>query len=284
MTFNDNARIDSSRTSRRGRGALIGGGGGIGVVLIVFLISSVTGVDLTQFIGGGGGDGTDTQLEGCETGAQANTNTDCLVAAAGNSLDTYWADQVDSYRSPNVSLFESQVSTGCGNASSAVGPFYCPPDERIYIDTSFFDELRTSYGSSGGPLAQMYVVAHEWGHHIQTLVGTSDGIDQSDTGPSSDSVRLELQADCYAGAWVGDASTVKDESGTTFLEPVTAAQITDALSAASAVGDDRLQEAATGSVNQDSWTHGSSESRQKWFTIGLEGSPADCDTFSVTTP
>ena len=278
MTFNDNAKIDSSRTRRRGRtGGIVAGGGALGVVAL-FLLSQLLGVDLTG-LAGGGGDGTDEAIAGCETGADANANLDCLVASAGDSIDTYWAGQAADYRSTNVILFTDQTSTGCGGATSAVGPFYCPADETIYIDTAFFEELRTRFGSSGGPLAEMYVLAHEWGHHIQNISGTMEGLDTQATGPDSDGVRLETQADCYAGAWAGDASTVPDDSGTPFLKEITSAQLADALSAAAAVGDDRIQESSTGQVNPETWTHGSAEQRQKWFTAGFEGGPAACDTF-----
>jgi hypothetical protein len=130
----------------------------------------------------------------------------------------------------------------------------------------------------------MYVVAHEWGHHIQNITGIMNGLDLQATGPSSDSVRLELQADCFAGAWVGAAPTITDEDGVSFLEPVTDAQIADALSAASAVGDDRIQSTSQGQVTPETWTHGSSESRQKWFQIGYQGGPNACNTFEVATP
>lgn len=281
MTFNDDARVNSSKVSRRGRRGAAIGGGGIGVVIVVFLISQLTGVNLSGFIGDGGSDTTGEAIENCQTGADANASIDCRIAGAALSLDAYWADQVgNGYFSHKVQLFEAQTDTGCGAASSATGPFYCPADENIYIDTSFFEELRTTYGSSGGPLAEMYVLAHEWGHHIQHLVGTTDGLDLTDTGPKSDSVRLELQADCYAGAWAGDASTIADDSGTIFLDPITDAQVKDALSAAAAVGDDRIQQSSGGGVNQDSWTHGSSAARQQWFLTGYNGDPNDCDTFA----
>ena len=282
MTFNDDARIDSGRVKRRGKGAAIGGGAGIGVAIVVFLIAQFTGVDLSGFVGGGtAGNGEDTAIANCETGADANTNTDCRLNAASDALDTYWPKQVQNYTTTDVILFTDQTGTGCGTAGSNVGPFYCPPDKRIYIDTSFYDELSTTYGATGGPLAEMYVLAHEWGHHIQNIVGTMDGLDLSDTGPTSDSVRLELQADCYAGAWVGAAATEDDGTGTTFLEPITQEELTQALSAASAVGDDSIQGTTS---NSESWTHGSSESRQKWFTAGYEGGPSACDTFAVATP
>jgi predicted metalloprotease len=280
MTFNPNAKIDSSRTRRRGRtGGIVAGGGVVGVVAL-FLISQLLGVDLTGLAGGGSSDGSDEAIANCETGADANENLDCLIASAGDSIDTYWAGQVTDYRPTNVILFTGQANTGCGGATSAVGPFYCPADEKIYIDTAFFDDLRNRFGSSGGPLAEMYVLAHEWGHHIQNISGTMAGLDTQTTGPESDGVRLETQADCYAGAWAGEASTVPDDSGTPFLQEITSEQLADALSAAAAVGDDRIQESATGQVNPETWTHGSAEQRQKWFTTGFENGPEACDTFA----
>lgn len=287
MSFNDNANIDPSRVSRRGRntGIAIGGGGGL-LVIGLFVLSQVLGVDLTGLAGGGTtGQAPDEQLTQCDTGAESNQNIDCRIAGAADSLDTYWSEELPTlgaeYHSTNIILFTGQTSTGCGGATSAVGPFYCPSDETIYIDTAFFDELRTRFGSSGGPLAEMYVVAHEWGHHIQSITGIMNGLNFQDTGPTSDAVRLELQADCFAGAWVGAAPTIKDDNGVAFLEPVTDAQIRDALSAAAAVGDDRIQESSSGQVNPESWTHGSSESRQKWFGIGYQGGPDACNTFQV---
>jgi predicted metalloprotease len=286
MSFNDDAKINPGRVSRRGRntGIAIGGGGGL-LVLGLFLVSQLLGVDLTGLAGGGGEQGQDEPLTSCDTGAEANENIDCRLAGAADSLDTYWADTLPTlgqqYRSTQIVLFTDQTNTGCGGATSAVGPFYCPPDETIYIDTAFYDELRTRFGSSGGPLAEMYVVAHEWGHHIQNVSGIMSGLDMQDTGPTSDSVRLELQADCFAGAWVGAAPQIVDENGVAFLEPVTDAQIADALSAASAVGDDRIQQSTQGQVTPETWTHGASESRQKWFLAGRAGGPEACNTFQV---
>ena len=287
MTFNDNAKIDPSRVSRRGRntGIAVGGGGGL-LVIGLFILSQLLGVDLTSLAGGGQPqNGTDEPLTQCTSGSASNASMDCLIAGASDSLDTYWAKELPSlgveYHSTNIILFTDQTSTGCGGATSAVGPFYCPSDETIYIDTAFFDELQSRFGSSGGPLAQMYVVAHEWGHHIQNITGIMNGLNLQDTGPSSDAVRLELQADCFAGAWVGAAPTIKDDDGVSFLAPVTDAEIQDALSAAAAVGDDRIQESTTGQVNPERWTHGSSQSRQKWFGIGYQGGPDACNTFQV---
>jgi predicted metalloprotease len=292
MSFNDDARIDSSKVTRRGRGRTIGvAGGGVGVVgvIIVVLIGQFTGVDVSGLLGAGSGsDGSSQPVEqgvaNCTTGAQANEDVQCRMAGAADSLDTYWATAAPQlgaqYVTPEFALFTAAVDTGCGSASSATGPFYCPPDQTLYVDTDFFEQLREQFGATGGPLAQMYVVGHEWGHHIQQLTGAFDRADRSATGPGSDTIRLEVQADCYAGAWVGAASTIQDDQGTTFLEPVTDAQVADALDAAAAVGDDRIQ-AQSGQVDPDTWTHGSAEQRQRWFEAGRAGGPGACDTFSV---
>ncbi|HCX84479.1 MAG TPA: neutral zinc metallopeptidase [Micrococcales bacterium] len=303
MTFNPNASSSGGRV-RRGGGsrARTGGvavGGGLGVVGIIVLI-------LMNVLGGGGGGGTldipgltsqnqaeyenpeGESIADCTTGADANEDVSCRMEFTALSLDDYWGATLPQqagieYELPDFVLFTGQTSTGCGAATSAVGPFYCPPDRTVYIDTTFFEELQSRYGASGGPLAELYVVAHEFGHHIQNQLGTMSSIDQSATGPTSDSVRLELQADCYAGMWVRGASQTKDENGVTYLEPPTRQDIEDALSAAAAVGDDHIQETFQGQVTPHTWTHGSSEQRQRWFLVGHDqGSLAACDTFAVS--
>lgn len=282
MTFNEGSDISKGRISRRAKGGIaIGGGAGV-VGLIVVLVSVFTGVDLTSFVGGGGTTGGDeSSLEQCQTGQDANTDLDCRMKGAAAFLDDYWSAQFESgYRPSQLVLFAGSTGTGCGGASSAVGPFYCPPDETIYLDTSFFDELRDRFGSSGGPAAQLYVIAHEWGHHIQNISGRMDGLDTSETGPTSDGVRLELQADCYAGAALGAAETTTDDEGVPFLAPLSDAEWADALSAASAVGDDHIQEQTQGQVTPETWTHGSSEQRQRWFQAGRSGGWQACDTFA----
>ena len=290
MTFNDNAKLDTSRVSKRGRNTGIAVGGGSAVVVIgLFLLSQVLGVDLTGLAGGGQtGQGTQSEEDlNCNYGSDANADVECLMVGAENSLNDYWIDEAPAlgitYTPPaDFVLFTAATNTGCGQASSSTGPFYCPPDQSIYIDTSFFDELRTQFGATGGTLSEMYVVAHEFGHHIQNLAGVMDRTDRTDTGPTSDSVRTELQADCFAGAWVTAASTTEDVDGVTFLKPVTDAQVADALNAASVIGDDRIQEMGSGQVNPETWTHGSSEQREKWFQTGLKNGAGSCDTFSIS--
>jgi predicted metalloprotease len=281
MTFNDNAR-GGGRASKRGRNTgLAVGGGGVGLI-VVFLVSQLLGVDLTGLVGGGAPSASDSAVENCETGAQANEDAQCRADFAALSIEGYWQKQMGgNYVPPGFVLFEQAVTTACGSATSAVGPFYCPGDQTVYLDVAFYDELRSRFGAEGGPLAQMYVVAHEWGHHIQNITGTMSEVQQGVTGPESDSVRLELQADCYAGAWAGEASTIPDENGTPFLEPITRAQVADALDAASAIGDDRIQESMGGEVTPHTWSHGSSEQRQRWFETGFENGAASCDTFAV---
>ncbi|WP_412168218.1 neutral zinc metallopeptidase [Curtobacterium flaccumfaciens pv. flaccumfaciens] len=292
MTFNDDSQLRGGKVKRRGRTTAIGGGAvGVGAI-VVFLIAQFTGFDLSGIVGGGNGL-TTIQQEGesvdaapeCRTGRDANLRVECRMEGAAESLDAYWTSEARSlgisYTAPEFFLFQDSTDTSCGQASAATGPFYCPPDRAVFLDTAFYDDLQSQYGSSGGPLAQMYVVAHEWGHHIQQLQGSFANTDRSGTGASSGSVRVELQADCYAGAWVGDAATTEDANGETFFEPITRSQITDALSAASAVGDDSIQERATGRVDPDSFTHGSSEQRQRWFLRGYQQGATSCDTLSI---
>lgn len=247
-------------------------------------------IDPGQLLGGGDvGVTTDEGTIGDCTAEQANADRECRLAFTVDALDTYWGQTLTDAGvepvQPGVYSFTDSVDTACGAATSATGPFYCPPDQTIYLDLGFFDLLSSRFGASGGPLAEMYVVAHEYGHHIQQLTGVMDSADRSGTGADSDSVRVELQADCYAGLWVGHAATTVDpDTGVTYLDPITADQLAEALSAAQAVGDDHIQQQSGGGVTPDTWTHGSSEQRQRWFTTGYEqGTPAACDTFSAAT-
>ncbi|MEE6168228.1 MULTISPECIES: KPN_02809 family neutral zinc metallopeptidase [unclassified Mycolicibacterium] len=292
MTFNEGMQIDTSTTSTGGggrgpgRGLAIGGGlGGLLVVVVAMFLGIDPGTILPQQqqidIGGAQTQGID--LSHCKTGADANKYVECRVVATGNSVDGVWSQLLQGYTRPHMKLFKNQVNTGCGPATTEVGPFYCPADKTAYFDTGFFQVLVDQFGSSGGPLAQEYVVAHEYGHHVQDLLGVLGRAQQDPEGATGAGVRTELQADCYAGVWAHYASITKQEStGVPYLEPLSDKDIADALSAAQSVGDDRIQKAATGRVNPETWTHGSSAQRQKWFTVGYQtGDPKKCDTFAA---
>ncbi len=298
MTFNRNADISGNRVRMgTGRKAGVAVGGLSGVGLLFYLALALFTGDVAPLIDAGlasAGQGQyqpadgSASLEHCLTGADANEFVDCRMQATAYSLDAYWsqtlpAQAATEYIPPDMVLFQGSVSTGCGAATSAVGPFYCPADQTVYLDTSFFDELTTQYGADGGALAELYVVAHEFGHHIQSELGTMKKEDTRDSGTASGSVRLELQADCYAGMWVQGASKTYDQNGVAYLQEPTQSEIASALSAAAAVGDDHIQETFQGTVTPHTWTHGSSEQRQKWFTIGMtQGTLQACDTFAVS--
>lgn len=315
MSFNDNAQLDTSQVGsgggggggRLGGGRMIPGGVGVGgvggvILLVLYLVfgdalggggSGGGGVPAPQGMNvnevGAAGTGSDAvaqQIDQCRTGADANRDDTCRVIGTVNSVQDFWnrhlSEHGAEYRPAKTIIYQGATQTGCGQGSSQMGPFYCPLDEQIYIDVSFFNELSTSYGADGGSLAQMYVVAHEYGHHVQQITGTLGRAQQDPQGPESGAVRTELQADCYAGLWVRHASTTKDAQGNTLLKPVTQQDIDSALSAASAVGDDRIQEKAQGRVTPESWTHGSSAQRQKWFMVGYDGGDMNqCDTFNA---
>jgi uncharacterized protein len=288
MRFRKDARLDPSQVEDyRGRGARIPGGipvtvgGGGGLVAVVVVLAFL-------LLSGGGGLGDLGSLAGqtvgpsatpadlsqeCRTGADANEREDCRILAVINSVQAYWSRALHGYEPTKTRFFDGSIQTGCGPASSATGPFYCPNDQYVYIDLGFFDELQSQLGARGGPLAEAYVLAHEYGHHVQDLTGVLRGADR-DTGPQGGQVRVELQADCYAGLWVGHALD------TGFVEDITRRDVADALDAAAAVGDDRIQERTQGRVTPESFTHGSAEQRQSWFVRGIEGSgPNSCDTF-----
>ena len=278
MRFRRNAGLDTSQIEdRRGAGRALGlpgmpvavGGGGLGLVVLVAFI-------LLQAFGGGasGSKATPSDLgASCRTGADANSREDCRIVAEVNSVQRYWSNALTSYVPAKTVFFTGSTDTGCGAATADVGPFYCPVDKHVYIDLGFFDELRTRFGATGGPFAQAYVLAHEYGHHVQDVQGTLSRA-QEGSGARGGSVRTELQADCLAGIWANHA----EQTG--FITGITKADIADALDAAAAVGDDRIQRQAQGSVNPETWTHGSSAQRDHWFSVGYSaGKREACNTF-----
>lgn len=293
MSFNDKARLDTSQVIGGKGGAIAGGGVGGIILLLVFVFlgggsgSGSLPFDPSQVLQGGSGESVDVSQ--CQTGADANRSDVCRIVGTVNSVQDYWADALPAdagvdYREAQTVIFSGSTQSACGTADAAVGPFYCPTDEQVYIDATFFDELSGRFGADGGNLAQMYVVAHEYGHHVEQILGDLDaGQQDRSTGPLSAGVRIELRADCLAGVWAHHAATTEDADGVTLIEPLTGDDIDSALSAASAVGDDHIQEElGGGTVNPDSWTHGSSEQRQRWFLAGYESGTIDsCDTFGT---
>ncbi len=303
MSFNDNASLDTSRVSRGGgggRGPVVAGGGLLGLIVLIIslFLGNGSGVEPT---GGGApqgqqqGQGQDEagELEQCKTGADANKYRECRMVAGENSLYDYWSQQPDiakdlgaanrSFRAPDkVVIYKGQTQSRCGTASNQVGPFYCPLDERIFLDTDFFDIMERQLGAEDGPLAELYVLAHEYGHHIQNLYGILEESQKDPRGPESGAVRVELMADCMAGLWVQHATSTKDANGNTLMKPITEADVKNALGAARAVGDDWIQGRSGGGVNPDGWTHGSSEQRQRWFMVGMKAKSLNsCDTFEA---
>jgi uncharacterized protein len=315
VRFNPKARLDTSRVRDVGGSGGGGGGGGgmripipggtkagggIGGVLVIVLF-----LVLTQCVGGGNGGiqlpdtglntsrmaGTDTgRYANCKTGQDAQESEDCTRVAVENSLTSYWSEalpaQSDTRFQPeqSVQTFTGATGTGCGNATSQVGPFYCPTDQTIYLDTTFFDEvLEKQLNGPSGAFVEPYVLAHEYGHHIQNLMGTMGRV-RTQKGPNSDSVRLELQADCYAGMWTKNATSTDNAQGEALILELSQEDISQAIEAAKAVGDDRIQKETSGRVDQEQWTHGSSAARVKWFQTGYtQGSLDACDTFAPAT-
>lgn len=278
----DRIRSRGNVEDRRGMGragVAVGGLGGIG--LIIFLLISLLG-----------GTGLDGALDQFQTRAPQQTDQqaaefqgeddyEVFAATVLGSTDDTWRVIFDQsgliYQVPTLVLFRDSTSSGCGGATSAVGPHYCPVDQTIYLDETFFDELQARFGAQGGDVAQAYVIAHEVGHHVQSLLGVMQQVQDSQRRAGSQaeanelSIRLELQADCLAGVW---ANSIREMG--VFLP----GEINEAIDAAAAVGDDRIQESVQGQVNPEKWTHGSSEQRVDWFTTGYEtGDPASCETF-----
>jgi predicted metalloprotease len=311
MQYNDDVQLDTSQVDdARGRGGgMLGGtggrlaigGGGLGIVGVIIAV-------VVSLASGGGGSGALTNVLGslgqgnqpqiadngtvakeCKTGRDANSNSDCAVVADIDSIQQYWAAEaprlgVRYVRVPTV-WFTGQVQTGCGAASSGSGPFYCPADRRVYIDLSFYNDIKTEFHATGGPFVNAYVLAHEYGHHAQDLLRTEAMVRPGETGPNSGSVRLELQADCYAGAWARHATEPDSNGNPALVKSITPQDVASAVEVAGRIGDDWIQQnLGNGTVNQKAFTHGTSAQRQKWFTTGYEtGDPRQCDTFGAAS-
>lgn len=250
-----------------------GGGGKLGIVgtIVVVLVGLYFGVDPSVFLGGGA---PQAPTRAVDTSAPAAQQERAFVATVLADTEDTWRQifqQMDrTYEEPKLVLFSGAVQSACGFAQSASGPFYCPGDRKVYLDTSFFDELGQRFGAPGD-FAQAYVIAHEIGHHVQTLLGISQQVRRGDNAMS---VRLELQADCFAGVWAHHAQRSRD-----MLE---AGDVEEALTAATAIGDDRLQKQSQGHVVPDAFTHGSSAQRVRWFRQGMQAGTLDaCDTFNA---
>lgn len=279
-----------------GAGGRVGGGiGGLVVLVLIVVLSGGLG-GLTGGDSGGGaprsasGAVASSELSECETGEDANQNPDCARLAVVNSIQSFWREELPKqasteYVEADTIMFSGGVDTGCGPASSGVGPFYCPTrdDMQVYLDTTFFDDvLEGQLGAEGGDFAEAYVLAHEYGHHIENLLGYMAKVRSQQSGPLSDGVRLELMADCLGGMWAKYATTAEDENGEVLILELDQQDIREALDAAAAVGDDSIQQRGSGRVDPESWTHGSAAAREMWFMKGYEGgSLRECDAFAT---
>ena len=288
MTFQGSGQLDTSTVSSGGLGGGNAGGGGLGggriamgggLGLIVTLIALFLGVNPGNLLGEMGppapnansaNDAISQHISQC-TIEKANTDTICRIVGTVDSLNTVWPQLLPGYTAPRTKIFSGAVNTACGPASSAMGPFYCPADRTAYFDPSFFDTLKRM-GGSNGPLAQMYVVAHEYGHHVQNLTGA---LQKGNRMGNNGSVRVELQADCLAGVWAAHA----DKGPDAMLAPLTQDQIASVIQTAKAIGDDTSQGSNS---NPEGWTHGSAQQRSRWFSIGYQsGDMRRCDTFAT---
>jgi predicted metalloprotease len=265
----------------------VGGGiGGVVLVVIIYVVLNLLGGSslggaLSGLGGGPAGQG------GAAASLDPGDNEAQFINSVTVDVQTFWEGRFQAagktYPDTVTVLFTNQTQSGCGVASSATGPFYCPADKKVYLDLGFFDELRTRFGADGD-FAHAYVLAHEFGHHVQDALGIMDQVQQQQTASNANdlSIRLELQADCLAGVWAHSVWAQPDQQN---VESITDADVAQALNAAQAVGDDRIQEQATGTIDKETWTHGSADQRAKWFTAGFKGGTTDsCDTFSVQTP
>lgn len=306
VKYNERARLDTSEVQDARRGGLLPGsrggqvalgGGGLGIVglLVVILVNVLGGgggSDLGNVLGQLGQSGAPPTADNaqvrqeCQTGADANAKLDCAAVADIDSIQAYWTRELPRLGKQYVPVptvwFSGQVQTGCGGATSDSGPFYCPADKRVYIDLTFYEDLHTQFGAEGGLFPDAYVLAHEYGHHVQDLLGIESQV-RTRQGPTSDSVRLELQADCFAGVWAKHATEPGPNGEPALITEITQDDFNRALDTAGRIGDDWIQKnLGGGTVNQNTFTHGTSAEREKWLTTGYQtGDSKACDTFSA---
>jgi predicted metalloprotease len=296
VKFNPDADLDTSGVEdvrgSGGGGGFPGGrlgipmGGGIGGIILLIVILLLNGGLPGGDEGGPAAENTAPgSLSGCRTGADLQQNRNCRFVIYQNSIEGFWSAELPrrgkKYTRAKMQIFSGQTSTGCGAATSAVGPFYCPSDLKVYLDIGFFKVLQTQLGAQGGDFAEAYVVAHEYGHHVQNLYGILGKI-RSRSGAGSDAVRSELQADCLAGVWTNHATTAVGRNGQPFIIGLTDDDISRGLDAAAAVGDDRIQQQTQGRVTPENFSHGTADQRVHWFRTGMEtGDLGSCDTWST---
>lgn len=301
MTFNEGIQLDASNIDTGsggggfGRGPQLALGGGVGGIIILVLGLLLGGNDGSNPLSGGGAgeiaqsSAGDPQLQAkiaqcAKDSSFANSDLTCRILYTSNSVDAVWSAQFPKqtgrqYVKPRLVIFHQSVQTGCGFAQSSIGPFYCPADHKAYFDPTFFRQLQ-SLGASDDKLAQEYVVAHEYGHHISTLLGTIRASQGDQRGAESGAVRTELQADCFAGAWAHWAAQPGPRGERPLIREITEDDVRETVKTADAIGDDSLQARAGRRANPNSFTHGSGEQRQVWFLRGYKsGQIADCDTF-----
>jgi predicted metalloprotease len=305
MDYNDDAQLDTSGVQDArggggggfgGRGVAVGGGGlGIVGVLAYLLISYLSGggTDAASVLGQLGQNGQPATVDNseikaeCKTGADADAKLECAVVADIDSIQDYWTKELpalgQAYEAVPTVWFTGQVATGCGSADSGAGPFYCPADKRVYIDLSFYNDIETHFKAAGGKFVDAYVLAHEYGHHVQDLLGIESKV-RSRQVAESDSVRLELQADCFAGVWAKHATEPGPNGEPALVTSIDDQDLRNALEVAGHIGDDWIQKnLGNGQVNQKAFTHGSGAQREKWLRTGYRtGDPKQCDTFAAS--
>lgn len=314
MKYNDDAELDTSSVedTRSGGGGALGGlggvlgsrggiaGGGLGVVgVIIYLVVSLAGgsgsgdavTSVLGQLGQGAGATTadNSQIKSeCKTGKDANEKLECAVVADIDSIQAYWRGELPRLGRTYVPIptvwFTGQVSTACGAADSGAGPFYCPGDKKVYIDLSFYNDISTQFDAADTPFVNAYVLAHEYGHHVQDLLGVESQV-KTRSGAQSDSVRLELQADCYAGVWAKHATEPGPNGEPALISEITQSDFDSALTVAGRIGDDWIQtNLGSGHIDQNTFTHGSAAQRQKWLTTGYStGDPKACNTFTTAS-